>query len=121
MKSLKHKKTLRQKRIWRIRKKVSGTAERPRLCVSFTNKHIYAQAIDDVAGSTLVYVSSLGKEQKSDKLSANRESAVKLGQLFAEKAKAADITKVVFDRHGRPYHGRVKEFAEAVREAGIEF
>jgi large subunit ribosomal protein L18 len=121
MKSLKHKITLRQKRIWRIRKKVSGTAERPRLCISFTNKHIYAQAIDDVAGNSLVYISSLGKDMKDENLSANRESAVKLGKAFAEKAKAAKISKVVFDRHGRPYHGRVKDFAEAVRESGIEF
>lgn len=121
MKSLKHKRTLRQKRIWRIRKKVSGTAERPRLCVSFTNKHIYAQAIDDVAGKTLVSVSSLSKDLKEEKLSANRESAVKLGKAFAEKAKGANVNVVVFDRHGRPYHGRVKEFAEAVREGGIQF
>ncbi len=121
MKSIKQKLTLRQKRIWRIRKKVSGTAERPRLCVSFTNKHIYAQAIDDVAGKTLLAVSSLSKDLKDDKLSANRESANKLGKTFAEKAKEAKITTVVFDRHGRPYHGRVKDFAEAVREGGIEF
>jgi large subunit ribosomal protein L18 len=121
MKSIKQKLILRQKRIWRIRKKVSGTAERPRLCLSFTNKHIYAQAIDDVAGKTLLAVSSLSKDMKDDKLTANRESATKLGKSFAEKAKAADITTVVFDRHGRPYHGRVKDFAEAVREGGIEF
>ena len=112
---------LRQKRIWRIRKKVSGTAERPRLCVSFTNKHIYAQAIDDEAGKSLLSVSSLGKEMKGENLSANRESAVRIGKAFAEKAKAAGISSVVFDRHGRPYHGRVKEFAEAVREGGIDF
>lgn len=121
MKTVKQKIMLRQKRVWRIRKKVSGTAERPRLCVSFTNKHIYAQAIDDVAAKSLVTVSSLGKDLKSEKLSANRESAVRIGKAFAEKAKAAGISKVVFDRHGRPYHGRVKEFAEAVREGGIEF
>jgi large subunit ribosomal protein L18 len=121
MKSLKHKLTLRQKRIWRIRKKVSGTAERPRLCVSFTNKHVYAQAIDDAAGKTLVSVSSLNKDLKGENMTANRESATKLGKAFAEKAKAANITKVVFDRHGRPYHGRVKDFAEAAREGGIEF
>ncbi|MGA1204967.1 MAG: 50S ribosomal protein L18 [Opitutales bacterium] len=121
MKSLKHKLTLRQKRIWRIRKKVSGTVERPRLCVSFTNKHVYAQAIDDAAGKTLVSVSSLNKDLKGENLTANRESATKLGKAFAEKAKAANITKVVFDRHGRPYHGRVKDFAEAAREGGIEF
>lgn len=121
MKSLKHKLTLRQKRIWRIRKKVAGTAERPRLCVSFTNKHVYAQAIDDAAGKTLVSISSLNKDLKGDNLSANRDSATKLGKAFAEKAKAANITKVVFDRHGRPYHGRVKDFAEAAREGGIQF
>ena len=121
MKTLKHKLNLRQKRIWRIRKKVSGTQERPRLCVSFTNKHIYAQAIDDANGRTLASVSSLGKDLKSENLSANRESAVRLGKAFAEKAKAAGVSKVVFDRHGRPYHGRVKDFADAVREGGIEF
>ena len=121
MKSLKHKITLRQKRIWRIRKKVSGTAERPRLCVSFTNKHVYAQAIDDVNGKTLVQVSSLSKDLKGESLSSNRESAVRLGKSFAEKAKAAKIEAMVFDRHGRPYHGRVKEFADAVREGGIKF
>jgi len=112
---------LRRKRIWRIRKKVSGTVQRPRLCVSFTNKHIYAQAIDDTAGRTLLAVSTLGKDLKAEGLSANRESAVKLGKAFAEKAGAAGISQVVFDRHGRPYHGRVKEFAESVREAGIQF
>ena len=121
MKSLKHKQTLRQKRIWRIRKKVTGTAERPRLCVSFTNKHVYAQAIDDQTGRTLVSVSSLGKDLKGDNLSANRESAVRLGKAFAEKAKAANIETVVFDRHGRPYHGRVRDFAEAAREGGLTF
>jgi large subunit ribosomal protein L18 len=121
MKSLKHKLTLRQKRIWRIRRKISGTAERPRLCISFTNKHIYAQAIDDTTGTTLVSVSSLSKDFKDERLRANRESAVKLGKVFAEKAAAAEIKQVVFDRHGRPYHGRVKDFAEVVRESGIIF
>ena len=121
MKLLKRKQSLRQKRVWRIRKKISGTAERPRLCVSFTNKHIYAQAIDDESGKTLVSCSSLSKDLRDEKLSANRSSAVQLGKVFAEKAKGANIEVVVFDRHGRPYHGRVKEFAEAVREAGIKF
>ncbi|MGC9451763.1 MAG: 50S ribosomal protein L18 [Oceanipulchritudo sp.] len=121
MKALKHKLNLRRKRIWRIRKKVSGTAERPRLCVSFTNKHIYAQAIDDDSGKTVVSASTLGKDLKGEDLSANRESAVRLGKAFVEKAKAAGVARVVFDRHGRPYHGRVKEFAQAVREGGIEF
>lgn len=112
---------LRQKRVWRIRKKVSGTAERPRLCVSFSNKHIYAQAIDDQAGKSMVTVSSLGKDLKGENLSANRESAIRIGKAFAEKALAAGITRVVFDRHGRPYHGRVKEFADAARAGGLEF
>jgi len=121
MNALNRKQMLRQKRIWRIRKKVSGTGERPRLCVTFTNKHVYAQAVDDVASRTLVYLSSLDKEQRDSAKGANRETAVSLGKAFAEKARAAGIGKVVFDRHGRPYHGRVKEFAEAVRESGIEF
>lgn len=121
MKLLKRKLKLRQNRIWRIRKKISGTAARPRLCVSFTNKHIYAQGIDDVTGRTLVTVSSLSKDLKGKKFSANRESAGQLGKAFAEKALAAGISKVVFDRHGRPYHGRVKDFADAAREGGLEF
>lgn len=112
---------LRQKRVWRIRKKVSGTAERPRLCVSFTNKHIYAQAINDEAGHTLLTLSTLGKDLRSENMGANRESAIALGKAFAEKAKAAGIETVVFDRHGRPYHGRVKAFADTVREGGIHF
>jgi large subunit ribosomal protein L18 len=121
MKTLTKKRLLRQKRVWRIRKKISGTPERPRLCVSFTNKHIYAQAIDDTSGKTLLTVSSLAKDVRDEKLSANRESAAKLGKTFAEKAKAAGIESVVFDRHGRPFHGRVKEFAEAAREGGLKF
>lgn len=112
---------LRQKRIWRIRKKVNGTAERPRLCVSYTNKHIYAQAIDDVAGNTLVSISTLSKDLREDKLSANEESSKQLAQKFASMLKEKGIETVVFDRHGRPYHGRVKAFAEAAREAGLQF
>lgn len=119
--NLKKKTQLRQKRVWRIRKKIVGTNERPRLCVSFTNKHIYAQAIDDDSGKTLISLSTLGKDLREDKLSANRESAIKLGKLFGEKAKTAGLETVVFDRHGRIYHGRVKEFANAAREAGLKF
>jgi len=121
MNVLERKKMLRRKRVWRIRKKVSGTSERPRLCLSFTNKHIYAQAIDDGCGKTLLQLSSLSKDLKPEGLCANRESAVKLGEKFATKAKEAGITRVVFDRHGRPYHGRVKEFADAARKGGLEF
>ena len=118
---LKHKIRLRQRRIWRIRKKISGTAERPRLCINFTTQHLYAQAIDDEAGRTLLALSSLSKELQDEKLRPNREGATKLGKLFGEKAKAQGIETVVFDRHGRPFHGRVKEFAEAAREAGLKF
>jgi large subunit ribosomal protein L18 len=121
MKSIKQKLLLRQKRIWRIRKKLVGTSERPRLCVTFTNKHIYAQAIDDASGKTIASASTLAKELREEKLSANEDSAVKLAKAFSEKAKSAGIESVIFDRHGRPYHGRVKSFAEAAREAGLKF
>jgi large subunit ribosomal protein L18 len=119
--NLKHKRNLRQKRIWRIRKKVKGTVERPRLCVTFTNEHIYAQAIDDVAGKTLVSVSTLAKDLREDKLSANKAGATALGKVAGERLQAAGISEVVFDRHGRRFHGRVKEFAEAARAAGLKF
>src|SRR5690606_38965607 len=107
---LEKKLQLRQKRIWRIRKKITGTAERPRLCVTFTNQHIYVQAIDDEAGKTLSSVSSLAKDLRDEKIRPNMDGAVKLGKIFAEKAKTAGVSSVVFDRHGRPYHGRVKAF-----------
>ena len=118
---LEKKKQLLQKRIWRVRRKISGTAERPRLCVSFSNKHIYAQAIDDEAGNTLVYVSTLAKDLREQSLSANKAGAEALGKLMGERAKAIGITRVVFDRHGRRYHGTVKTFADAARAAGLEF
>lgn len=119
--NLELKKNLRQKRVWRIRKKVRGTAARPRLCVHFSNKNISAQAIDDEARTTLASVTTMSKELQGDKLSANVASAAALGKAFAEKAKAAGITAVVFDRNGRRYHGTVKAFAEAARENGLEF
>ena len=112
---------LRQKRIWRARKKVKGTAERPRLCVSFTNKNIYAQAIDDDTGKTLIFVSTLAKDLREEKLAANMAGAKRLGAIFGQRAKAAGLSKVVYDRHGRRYHGCVKAFAEAAREAGLDF
>lgn len=118
---LQKKNELRQKRIWRVRTKVSGSTERPRLCVSFTNKHIHAQAINDETGSTLLYVSTLSKDLHEEKLASNVAGAKRLGAAFAAKAKAAGIAKVVFDRHGRSYHGCVKAFAEAAREAGLDF
>jgi len=113
---LEKKKSLLQRRRWRIRKKVRGTAERPRLAVHFSNKHVYAQCIDDDKGHTLAYVSSVGGDSK-----ANAEGAVALGKAIAEKAKSAGIEAVVFDRAGRRYHGCVKSFAEAAREGGLQF
>jgi large subunit ribosomal protein L18 len=115
------KATLLQKRRWRIRKKVKGTAARPRLAVRFTAKHVYAQAIDDDAGKTLVFLGSLDPELRQQKLKANIASAKTLGVAFAIKAKAAGIASVVFDRSGAPYHGKVKTFAEAAREGGLQF
>ena len=112
---------LLQNRRWRIRKKVTGTAARPRLAVRFTTKHVYAQAINDDLGTTLVFLSSLDAELRKQKLKANIASAKVLGVAFAAKAKAAGIASVVFDRSGAPYHGKVKVFADAAREGGLQF
>ena len=112
---------LLQKRRWRIRKKVAGTAVRPRLSVRFSAKNIYAQAINDDAGSTLVFLSSLDADLRKQKLKANIAGAKVLGSAFAQKAKAAGITSVVFDRSGARYHGKVKVFADSAREAGLVF
>jgi large subunit ribosomal protein L18 len=116
-----HKAMLLQKRRWRIRKKVNGTAARPRLSIKFSSKNIYAQAINDDVGATLVFVSSLDPELRKKKLGANIAGAKVLGAAFAEKAKAAGVTAVVFDRSGARYHGKVKVFADAAREAGLAF
>jgi large subunit ribosomal protein L18 len=112
---------LLQKRRWRIRKKVAGTAVRPRLSVKFSAKNIYAQAINDDAGTTLVFLSSLDAELRKQKLKANIAGAKVLGTAFAQKAKAAGLTSVVFDRSGARYHGKVKVFADSAREAGLVF
>ncbi len=112
---------LLQNRRWRIRKKVNGTAARPRLAVRFTSKHVYAQLIDDDAAKTLVFLSSLDGELRKQNLKANIASAKILGVAFAAKAKAAGIESVVFDRAGAPYHGKVKTFADAAREGGLKF
>jgi large subunit ribosomal protein L18 len=119
--STQYKAMLLQKRKWRIRKKVVGTAARPRLSVKFSGKHIYAQAINDEAGSTLVYISSITPDLRKQKVTANLAGAKALGVAFAIKAKAAGITQVVFDRNGRLYHGKVKVFADAAREGGLQF
>jgi large subunit ribosomal protein L18 len=116
-----HKAKLLQKRRWRIRKKVSGTAARPRLSVRFSAKNIYAQAVNDDAGTTLVFLSSLDASLRKQKVAANIAGAKVLGVAFAQKAKAAGLTAVVFDRSGARYHGKVKVFADAAREGGLVF
>ena len=116
-----HKANLLQKRRWRIRKKVTGTAIRPRLSVKFSAKNIYAQAINDDTGTTIVFLSSLDAELRKQKLKANIAGAKVLGAAFAEKAKAAGLATVVFDRNGARYHGKVKIFADAAREGGLLF
>ena len=115
------KAALLQKRKWRIRKTVTGTAVRPRLSVKFSGKHIYAQAVDDAAGKTIVFLSTLDPEVRKANVKGNVSGAKTLGVAFAAKAKAAGLTAVVFDRNGRPYHGRVKTFADAAREGGLTF
>ena len=109
----------RTRRHARVRTKVSGTAERPRLCVYRSNSNLYAQIIDDVAGNTLVAASTLDKEVKTKK--SNKEAAKEVGALIAKRAKAKNITTVVYDRGGYIFHGVVKELAEAAREGGLEF
>ena len=104
----------------RIRSKVFGTSEIPRLCVFRSNKAIYAQIIDDETRTTLVQASSIDKELKL-KNGSNIEAATKVGEELAKRAKKAKITKVVFDRGGYLYHGRVAALAEAARENGLEF
>ena len=115
------KSILLQKRRWRIRKKVTGTAARPRLCVRFTAKHVYAQAINDDTASTVVFLSTVDPQLRPQKLKANVAGAKNLGVAFAAKAKAAGLGQVVFDRNGRPYHGKVKTFADAARAGGLVF
>ena len=109
----------RLKRHKRVRGKISGTPERPRLNVFRSETNIYAQIIDDVNGKTLVSASSLEKDFSCD--GTKTDAAKKVGQTVAERAKAAGITTVVFDRGGYVYHGRVAELAEAAREAGLKF
>ena len=112
---IKSKKDSRQKVRYAIRKKVSGTADRPRLAVFRSNKEIYAQVIDDVAGTTLAYASS------ADAKGTKTEQAAATGKLIAATAQKAGVEAVVFDRGGFLYHGRVKALAESAREAGLKF
>ena len=112
----------RNRRHARVRNKVSGTAQRPRLCVFRSTSHIYAQVIDDVAGNTLAAASTLTPELKKDTKGKNKVAqAGLLGTLVAKLAKDKKISEVVFDRGGYKYHGRVKALAEAAREAGLKF
>ena len=111
--------TQRRKRHKRVRGKISGTPERPRLNVFRSEKHIYAQVIDDANGVTLCSASSVEKDFKSS--GSNKEGARKVGKTVAERAVAKGIETVVFDRGGYIYHGRVQELAEAAREAGLKF
>jgi large subunit ribosomal protein L18 len=106
----------------RVRQRVQGGKERPRLAVFKSGRHIYAQVIDDGSGSTLAHASSLdaGLRKESPK-GASREAAGRVGVLVAERAKQAGVTRVVFDRGGYRYHGRVKALAEAARKGGLEF
>ncbi|MCS6960364.1 MAG: 50S ribosomal protein L18 [Pseudanabaenaceae cyanobacterium SKYGB_i_bin29] len=111
-----------QRRHKRIRRRVSGTPDRPRLAVFRSHKHIVAQIIDDVAQHTLVAASTLEKELRSNlESTATCAASSAVGKLIAQRALAKGITKVVFDRGGNLYHGRVKALAEAAREAGLEF
>lgn len=112
----------RERRKLRIRRKISGTPERPRLSVFRSLKHIYAQVVDDVAGTTLAHCSTVAKDVKSQADEINKSDAAKLvGKTLAAQLKAKGITKIVFDRNGYLYHGRIKALAEGAREGGLEF
>ena len=111
----------RKRRKVHIRKKISGTVERPRLVVFRSNQHIYAQVIDDTAGVTLVATSTLSLSKDSEKCACNKEGAQNVGREIARLALEKNIRKVVFDRNGYLYHGRIQAVAEGAREGGLEF
>ena len=117
MSKLNHKQMLLQRRRKRVRKKISGTAEEPRLSVRRSLNHIYAQLIDDVSGITLAQASSLSLKIPG----ANVEAAKQVGKRLAEEAKKKKIARINFDRNGRRFHGRTKALADAAREAGLKF
>ena len=114
-----NRKAERERRHLRVRRKVSGTAECPRICVFRSNNNIFVQVIDDVKGNTLAQASTLDKEVKTKH--SNKEAAKEVGTLIAKRALEKNIKTVVYDRGGYVYHGVVKEVAEAAREAGLEF
>ncbi len=112
----------RERRKLRIRRKISGTPERPRLTVFRSAKHIYAQVIDDVAGSTLAHSSTLAPDVRGEATEATKtEAAKKVGAAIAKLLLSKGIDKVVFDRNGNLFHGRIKALADAAREAGLKF
>jgi large subunit ribosomal protein L18 len=111
----------RIKRKERIRRKLSGTPQRPRLSIYKSLKHIYAQVVDDSAGKTLVFASSLSKELKAITEGDKKAEAKRVGVLVAQKCKGANIEAVVFDRNGFPYHGRIAAVADGAREGGLRF
>jgi large subunit ribosomal protein L18 len=117
--ALRTKQEQRRRRHARVRKHVSGTEAAPRLAVFRSNKHIYVQAIDDVAGRTVASASTMEKAQRAG-ATANVDAARSVGKLVAERLKAAGVTKAVFDRGGFKYHGRVAAVADGAREAGLE-
>ncbi len=116
-----NRKELRSKRHRRIRRHLFGSTERPRLCVYRSNKHIYAQLIDDALGKTVVAASTLDAEVKDLEKTWNIDSAKAVGELLGKRAKENGVTAVVFDRGGYIYHGRVAAVAEGAREAGLDF
>jgi large subunit ribosomal protein L18 len=118
----KERRDSRKKRQVRVRRKVKGSPERPRLCVFRSAKHIYAQIIEDTSGTTLASSSTVVKELGASlKSSGNVDAAKQVGKMIAEQALAKNITQVVFDRNGFLYHGRIKALADAAREAGLSF
>jgi large subunit ribosomal protein L18 len=118
--STKQKQLGRLRRHHRVRKKIRGTAERPRLAVFRSNKHISAQVIDDLTGRTIAAATSLQTDLRTG-TGSNKATATNVGRAVAERAKAAGVSRVVFDRGGFIYHGRVAALADAAREAGLEF
>ena len=113
--------TARAKRISRIRKKITGTSDRPRLRVFKSSKHIYAQIIDDSLGKTMAFMSTVDKAFEPGDEKGKIAAAEKVGALLAERAKAAGIDKVVFDRGGSIYHGRIKAVSDGARKGGLQF
>ena len=120
-KSVKSRKIIREKKKIRIRKKISGVPEMPRLCVFRSSKHMYAQIIDDTIGKTVVSASTIDKNFEAEQGDNKKAMAVKVGKVIAKLAIEKGISKVVFDRNGFLYHGRVKALSDGAREAGLVF